>query len=102
MMTSVIEKMKSHSSGTSGKAQDSVSNPSLASKDPSTLLFSSIFQEIMEKKVLFKKLQPQLEMMFNMSGVTWICWSVISEVLKLNRRDDLQMASESFYAEPEI
>ncbi|PIK63046.1 putative mediator of RNA polymerase II transcription subunit 24 [Apostichopus japonicus] len=92
MMTSVIEKMKSHSSGTSEKAQEYGSNPSLASKDPSTFLFSSAFQEIMVRKVLFKRLQPQLEMMFNMSGVTWICWSVISEVLKLNRRDDLALA----------
>ncbi|XP_071820930.1 mediator of RNA polymerase II transcription subunit 24-like isoform X2 [Apostichopus japonicus] len=97
MMTSVIEKMKSHSSGTSEKAQEYGSNPSLASKDPSTFLFSSAFQEIMVRKVLFKRLQPQLEMMFNMSGVTWICWSVISEVLKLNRRDDLALAAEAAY-----
>lgn len=51
----------------------------------------------MEKKVLTKKLRLELEMMFNMSGVTWICWSVIGEVLKLNRRDDLALAVGAAY-----
>lgn len=97
MMKSVVEKMKGHSSGTSSGAKESRGSMVSITNDPISWTFSSAFQEMMEKKVLTKKLRLELEMMFNMSGVTWICWSVIGEVLKLNRRDDLALAVGAAY-----
>lgn len=94
MMKSVVEKMKVHSSGTSSGSKESRGSMVSITNDPISWSFSSAFQEMMDKKVLTKKLRLELEMMFNMSGVTWICWSVIGEVLKLNRRDDLALAGK--------